>query len=141
MDADGFTAAPGSGDVTSGAAYRCQLGSAPVTAAARHLDEVCAMLDRFCVFPSDAQRDAIVDLRRSGEISNEVMHRVERELGEQGPGEFAVPDLVKFKVKVVPAKPAHTGLDPFTKQERDFPAKPASRKVRATPGSRLKKLA
>jgi CPA1 family monovalent cation:H+ antiporter len=28
----------------------------------------------------DAQRDAIVDLRNSGEISNEVMHRVEREL-------------------------------------------------------------
>jgi len=28
----------------------------------------------------DAQRAAIVDLRNRGEISNEVMHRVEREL-------------------------------------------------------------
>jgi len=73
-------------------------------------------------------------------LLSELLNLVERELGEQGPGEFVVPDLVKFKVKVVPAKEAYVGLDPFTKQEREFPAKPASRKVRATPGSRLKKL-
>jgi nucleoid DNA-binding protein len=73
-------------------------------------------------------------------LLSELLTLVERELGEKGPGEFLVPDLVKFKVKEVPAKAAHTGLDPFTKQEREFPAKPASRKVRATPGSRLKKL-
>jgi nucleoid DNA-binding protein len=70
----------------------------------------------------------------------ELLTLVERELGAQGPGEFVIPDLVKLKVKVVPAKPAHTGLDPFTKQEREFPEKPASRKVRASPGTRLKKL-
>jgi nucleoid DNA-binding protein len=64
----------------------------------------------------------------------------ERELGEKGPGEFVVPDLVKLKVKVVPAKPAHKGVDPFTKQEREFPAKPASRKVRAAPLKHLKQL-
>lgn len=32
--------------------------SATAEHGARLLDEVCAMLDRFCVFPSDAQRDA-----------------------------------------------------------------------------------
>jgi len=73
-------------------------------------------------------------------LLNELLSLVERELGEQGPGEFVVPDLVKFKVKVVPAKEAYVGKDPFTKQERQFAAKPASRKVRATPGTRLKKL-
>jgi nucleoid DNA-binding protein len=73
-------------------------------------------------------------------LFTELLTLVERELGEEGPGEFVVPDLVKFKVKVVPAKEAYTGLDPFTKQERQFAAKPASRKVRATPGTRLKKL-
>jgi nucleoid DNA-binding protein len=70
----------------------------------------------------------------------ELLTLAERELGAQGPGEFVIPDLVKFKVKQVAAQPAHVGLDPFTKQEREFPAKPASRKVRASPGSRLKKL-
>jgi nucleoid DNA-binding protein len=73
-------------------------------------------------------------------LLSELLSLVERELGEQGPGEFVVPDLVKLKVKHVPAKPAHTGLDPFTKQEREFPAKPASRKVKAAPAARLKKL-
>ena len=73
-------------------------------------------------------------------VFGELLLLVERELGSQGPGEFVIPDLVKFKVKEVPAKPAHVGLDPFTKQEREFPAKPASRKVRASPGTRLKKL-
>jgi nucleoid DNA-binding protein len=73
-------------------------------------------------------------------VFSELLTLVERELGEQGPGEFVVPDLVKFKVKVVPAKAAYVGPDPFTKQEREFPAKPASRKVRASPAPRLKKL-
>lgn len=73
-------------------------------------------------------------------LLSELLSLTERELGAQGPGEFVIPDLVKLKVKVVPAKPAHKGLDPFTKLERDFPEKPASRKVRASPGSRLKKL-
>jgi nucleoid DNA-binding protein len=70
----------------------------------------------------------------------ELLVLVERELGEKGPGEFIVPDIVKLKVKEVPATPARKGIDPFTKQEREFPAKPASRKVRASPASRLKKL-
>lgn len=73
-------------------------------------------------------------------LLGELLNLVERELGDQGPGEFVVPDLVKFKVKVMPAKEAYIGKDPFTKQERQFAAKPASRKVRATPGTRLKKL-
>ncbi len=70
----------------------------------------------------------------------ELLVLVERELGEKGPGEFILPDIVKLKVKEVPATPARKGIDPFTKQEREFPAKPASRKVRAAPASRLKKL-
>ena len=73
-------------------------------------------------------------------LLSELTVLVERELGEKGPGEFVMPELVKFKVKVVPEKAAYVGLDPFTKPERQFAAKPASRKVKATPGTRLKKL-
>jgi nucleoid DNA-binding protein len=73
-------------------------------------------------------------------VLNELLALVERELGPKGPGEFVVPEIVKLKVKNVPAKPAHKGLDPFTKQEKEFPAKPASRKVRASPMKRLKQL-
>jgi nucleoid DNA-binding protein len=72
---------------------------------------------------------------------DELLTLVERELGERGPGEFIVPDLVKLKVKRVPAKPAHMGFDPFTKVQREFPEKPASRRLRASPALRLKRLA
>jgi nucleoid DNA-binding protein len=73
-------------------------------------------------------------------LLNELLALVERELGAKGPGEFVLPDIVKLKVKNVPAQPARKGIDPFTKQEKEFPAKPASRKVRAAPMKRLKQL-
>jgi DNA-binding protein HU-beta len=71
-------------------------------------------------------------------VFDQLLQLVERELGSKGPGEITVPDLVKLKVKIAPARPEHVGIDPFTKQERTFPAKPESRKVRATPAKRLK---
>lgn len=73
-------------------------------------------------------------------VLNELLTLVERELSDKGPGEFVIPDIVKLKVKQIAAKPAHKGVDPFTKQEKEFPAKPASRKVRASPMKRLKQL-
>ena len=65
---------------------------------------------------------------------------IRRELGKKGPGEFVVPDLFKLKVKTLPAKKERKGIDPFTKQERVFPAKPASKKIRATALKKLKDL-
>ncbi len=73
-------------------------------------------------------------------VLSELLVLVERELSDKGPGEFVIPDIVKLKVKQIAAKPAHKGVDPFTKQEKEFPAKPASRKVRASPMKRLKQL-
>ena len=66
---------------------------------------------------------------------------VKRELGKRnGPGEFVIPDLIKLKVKKVKATPAGRRLNPFTKEMKDYPAKPASKKVRATPLKKLKDL-
>lgn len=52
-------------------------------------------------------------------------------LKKGGPGVFKIHGLVQLKRVDVPAKPARRGIDPFTKLERDFPAKPASSKVKA----------
>lgn len=65
---------------------------------------------------------------------------VKRELGKKGPGEFVIPDLIKLKIRKIPARPARKGIDPFTKQEKTFPAKPASKKVRASALKKLKDL-
>ena len=65
---------------------------------------------------------------------------INRELGKKGPGEFVIPYLFKLKVRVNPAKKARKGIDPFKKQEREFPAKPDSKKIRATALKKLKDL-
>lgn len=52
-------------------------------------------------------------------------------LSSKGAGEFLLPGVMKVIVQKVPAKKARTGIDPFTKQERKFAAKPASVKLRA----------
>jgi nucleoid DNA-binding protein len=65
---------------------------------------------------------------------------IKRELGDEGPGEFLIPDMLKLKVKQVAAQPERQGIDPFTKQERTFPAKPASKRIRATAVKKFKDL-
>ena len=59
--------------------------------------------------------------------------QIQAAVGKKGPGIFAVPGLLKIVVVNKPAVPAHKGINPFTKQEQMFKAKPARRvvKVRA----------
>ncbi|MDC3954510.1 MULTISPECIES: HU family DNA-binding protein [Polyangium] len=48
-------------------------------------------------------------------------------------GIFTVPGFAKFRVVKKPATKAREGVNPFTKQPMTFPAKPASKTVRARP--------
>lgn len=62
-------------------------------------------------------------------------------IGKKGSGVFAVPGLMKIKIKVRPATKARKGIDPFTKLERMFKAKPARRVVKIQPLKALKDMA
>jgi nucleoid DNA-binding protein len=53
-------------------------------------------------------------------------------------GTFALHGFARFVVVKEPARPARKGINPFTKQEQTFAAKPASKAVRATPVKALK---
>jgi nucleoid DNA-binding protein len=46
-------------------------------------------------------------------------------------GVFVLPGFAKFVVVKKPARPARKGINPFTKEEQMFAAKPASKAVRA----------
>ena len=46
-------------------------------------------------------------------------------------GIFVLPGFAKFVVVKKPARPARKGINPFTKQEQTFAAKPASKTVKA----------
>jgi nucleoid DNA-binding protein len=73
-------------------------------------------------------------------VFSHLQEMIKRELGKKGPGEFVIPDMFKLKVRAIPARKERKGMDPFTKQERVFPAKPASKKIRATALKKLKDL-
>jgi nucleoid DNA-binding protein len=53
-------------------------------------------------------------------------------------GIFTVPGFAKFRVVKKPATKAREGINPFTKQPMIFPAKPASKSVRARPIKAIK---
>ena len=60
---------------------------------------------------------------------------------KKGLGSFTLPGLLKVNVINVPAKKKRTGIDPFTKQERDFAAKPATVRVKSRALKKLKDAA
>jgi nucleoid DNA-binding protein len=53
-------------------------------------------------------------------------------------GVFVLHGFAKFVVVKKPARPARKGINPFTKQEQTFAAKPASKTVRARPVKAIK---
>jgi hypothetical protein len=59
----------------------------------------------------------------------------------KGLGSFTLPGLLKVNVISVPAKKKRTGIDPFTKVEREFAAKPATVKIKTRALKKLKDAA
>ena len=60
---------------------------------------------------------------------------------KKGSGSFTLPGLLKITVVSLPAKPKRKGINPFTKEEQWFEAKPASSKVKVRPLKKLKDAA
>ncbi|MGE0801102.1 MAG: HU family DNA-binding protein [Lautropia sp.] len=62
-------------------------------------------------------------------------------VNKKGVGEFTLPGLLKIGVQKVPAKPKRKGINPFTKQEQVFAAKPATVKIKIRSLKKLKDAA
>ena len=73
-------------------------------------------------------------------LFDELQTLIGEQLGKKGPRVFNVPGLIKITVKHKPATKARKGIDPFTKQEKMFKAKPASNAVRVRPLKALKDM-
>ena len=65
---------------------------------------------------------------------------IKKDLSSRGPGVFQIPGLLKVKVVRKPATKARMGINPFTKEEMMFKAKPARKVVKALPLKGLKSL-
>lgn len=59
-------------------------------------------------------------------------------LHKKGAGQFTIPGMLKITKVDVPAKPRRKGVNPFTKEEQWFAAKPASTKLKVRALKKLK---
>jgi tetrahydromethanopterin S-methyltransferase subunit D len=62
-------------------------------------------------------------------------------VNKKGAGSFTLPGLLKVTAMQVAAKKKRVGIDPFTKQERTFAAKPATVKLKVRSLKKLKDAA
>lgn len=65
---------------------------------------------------------------------------IEAHVNKRGAGEFVLPGLLKISTVRKPAVKARKGINPFTKEEVMFKAKPASTAVRVRPLKKLKDM-
>ncbi|KAB2641063.1 MAG: DNA-binding protein [Verrucomicrobia bacterium] len=66
---------------------------------------------------------------------------IEAHLKKNSAGEFVLPGLFKISTVRKPATKARKGINPFTKEEVTFKAKPASTAVKVRPLKKLKDMA
>jgi len=75
-------------------------------------------------------------------VFDALAEEIKKGIGKRGAGVFTIPGLVKIERKNVPAKPARKNApDPFNPgQFRDYPAKPATVKVKVRALKNLKTM-
>ena len=66
--------------------------------------------------------------------------QIKKSLGRSGSGVYTVPGLMKLVVQRKPATKARPGINPFTKEETIFKAKPARNVVKIRPLKNLKDM-
>jgi nucleoid DNA-binding protein len=81
-----------------------------------------------------------LDKKSVSRVFDSLQDVIKKQLSARGAGEFVVPGLVKLRVVKKPATKERQGINPFTKEPITIPAKPASKKVRATALKALKDL-
>ena len=84
---------------------------------------------------------AAVDLKAVKAVMAALEATILASIHKKGLGEFTLPGLLKISAVSVPAKPKRKGINPFTKEEQWFAAKPASVKVKVRPLKKLKDAA
>ena len=78
--------------------------------------------------------------RDVGKVVEELASVIERHIGKKGPGQFTLPGLFKIKTIKKPATKARKGINPFTKEEVTFKAKPARIVIKIRPLKKLKDM-
>ncbi len=79
--------------------------------------------------------------KQVGSVFDALSGEINKAVGKKGPGVFAVPGLMKITIITKPATKARMGINPFTKVEQMFKAKPARKVVKIRALKALKDMA
>ena len=74
-------------------------------------------------------------------VLDALSNQIKSAVGKKGPGIFAVPGMMKVMVVQKPVTKARMGINPFTKQEQMFKAKPARKVIKIRALKALKEMA
>ena len=74
-------------------------------------------------------------------VFDALTDEISKSVGKRGPGQFTIPGLCKIVVQHKPATKERKGINPFTKEETIFKAKPARNVVKVRPLKALKDMA
>ena len=91
------------------------------------------------VFGTIAQH-ASIHRRDVAAVFHALGSLIKADLSKHGAGVFKVPGMMRITVTRKPATPARPGINPFTKQQVMFKAKPARNVVRIRPLRGLKEM-
>jgi nucleoid DNA-binding protein len=81
-----------------------------------------------------------LDKQQVAKVLDELANLIGKNLGDDGPGVFTIPGLMKLTVAHKPATEEREGINPFTKEPMIIKAKPASKAVKVRPLKSLKDM-
>jgi nucleoid DNA-binding protein len=85
--------------------------------------------------------DTDLSRKQVASVFEALAGQIKAAVGKKGPGVFTLPGLAKIVVVHKPATPQRKGINPFTKQEQVFAAKPARKVIKVRPLKALKDMA
>ena len=84
--------------------------------------------------------DTTLNRKQVAAVLDSLTSLIGKSVGSRGAGVFSLPGLLKVKVIKKPATKARKGINPFTKEETMFKAKPARKVVKVLPLKGLKDM-
>jgi len=126
--------------VKAAAPVKAVKAAAPAKAAAGPLKPIKTAFNKSSLLTHLAEM-AAVEIKAVKAVIASLEATILASVHKKGLGSFTLPGLLKVNVVNVPAKKKRTGIDPFTKVERVFAAKPASVKIKTRALKKLKDAA
>jgi nucleoid DNA-binding protein len=113
--------------------------SAKKTTPTRKIPAVKEPMTKSAIMDEIAQNTELTK-KQVASVFDELATLIERHIKKRAPGQFTLPGLMKIEVKRKPATKARKGINPFTKEETVFKAKPARNVVKIRPLKKVKDM-